>query len=192
MCAWAASLGLVVVYGRVTAYSSCITVFRMRRNCGGASATCRRFLQQHQCNVRSRYTFKQQREPQPPHSNRHCSSSTTMSQQPERSKKRKLKPSKPLLEQLPVAPSEHKPAGHKHHKRQQHQQQQPHQEQEPQQEAHADALSAGNSKFARALGSTDFHTREQGLQALSRWLTHRWVTGAANRGARLLSLRRHP
>lgn len=106
-----------------------------------------------------------------------------MSQQPERSKKRKLKPSKPLLEQLPSAPPEHKPAGHKHHKRQ-HQQQQP--QQEPQQEAHADALSAGNSKFARALGSTDFHTREQGLQALSRWLTHRWVTGAAKRGARLV------
>eukprot|EP00775_Hariotina_reticulata_P013453 gene13453-13579_t len=31
----------------------------------------------------------------------------------------------------------------------------------------------GNSKFARALGSTDYHTREQGLQALSRWLLHK-------------------
>lgn len=28
----------------------------------------------------------------------------------------------------------------------------------------------GNSKFARALGSTDYMTREKGLQALTRWL----------------------
>lgn len=92
-----------------------------------------------------------------------------MSQQPERSKKRKHKPSKPLLEQLPAAPAEPKPAGHQHKHKRQHQQPQQQQQQEP----HADALSAGNSKFARALGSTDFHTREQGLAALSRWLTHR-------------------
>lgn len=31
----------------------------------------------------------------------------------------------------------------------------------------------GNSKFARALGSTDYLTREKGLQALSRWLGSR-------------------
>jgi Nucleolar protein,Nop52 len=30
---------------------------------------------------------------------------------------------------------------------------------------------AGESKFARALGSSDFHTRERGLQALTNWLT---------------------
>lgn len=29
---------------------------------------------------------------------------------------------------------------------------------------------AGNSKFAKALGSTDYMTREKGLQALQRWL----------------------
>ena len=29
----------------------------------------------------------------------------------------------------------------------------------------------GNSKFARALGSVDNHTREKGLQALSIWLS---------------------
>lgn len=31
----------------------------------------------------------------------------------------------------------------------------------------------GNSKFARALGSVDYHTREKGLAALTRWLTRR-------------------
>uniref|UniRef100_A0A383VAX4 Uncharacterized protein n=1 Tax=Tetradesmus obliquus TaxID=3088 RepID=A0A383VAX4_TETOB len=31
----------------------------------------------------------------------------------------------------------------------------------------------GNSKFARALGSTDYATREKGLQALSRFLVHK-------------------
>lgn len=31
--------------------------------------------------------------------------------------------------------------------------------------------SGGNCKFARALGSVDWHTREQGLQALTLWLT---------------------
>jgi ribosomal RNA-processing protein 1 len=31
----------------------------------------------------------------------------------------------------------------------------------------------GNSKFARALGSTDYGTREKGLQALSRFLVHK-------------------
>jgi ribosomal RNA-processing protein 1 len=86
-----------------------------------------------------------------------------MSQQPgpdaaKRSKKRKFKQSKPLLEQLPAVPAE-PAAGKQGHNQQQ--QQQP------------DALSAGNSKFARALGSTDFQTREQGLQALSRFLTHK-------------------
>ena len=34
----------------------------------------------------------------------------------------------------------------------------------------ADADPEGDSKFARALGSGDFHTRDQGLQALIRWL----------------------
>ena len=29
----------------------------------------------------------------------------------------------------------------------------------------------GNSKFARALGSVDYHTREKGLQALTIWLS---------------------
>lgn len=33
--------------------------------------------------------------------------------------------------------------------------------------------SEGNSKFARALGSVDYHTREKGLAALTRWLTRR-------------------
>ncbi|GBF97378.1 hypothetical protein Rsub_11025 [Raphidocelis subcapitata] len=33
--------------------------------------------------------------------------------------------------------------------------------------------NAGNSKFARALGSTDFTTREKGLQALARWMALR-------------------
>jgi hypothetical protein len=90
-----------------------------------------------------------------------------------RSKKRKLKPSRPLLEQVPAAPAADSPASQQQHKhKRQHRQQQPEKEQQQQQ---ADALSAGNTKFARALGSTDFHTREQGLQALSRWLTHRWV-----------------
>lgn len=31
----------------------------------------------------------------------------------------------------------------------------------------------GNSKFARALASVDFHTRERGLQALTLWLSRR-------------------
>ncbi len=31
----------------------------------------------------------------------------------------------------------------------------------------------GNSKFARALGSTDYHTREAGLNALTLWLCSR-------------------
>lgn len=31
----------------------------------------------------------------------------------------------------------------------------------------------GNSRFARALGSTDYATREKGVQALSLWLTHK-------------------
>lgn len=77
-----------------------------------------------------------------------------------RSRKRKLKHSRLLLEQLPSAPPSS--GKQKQHKRQQ-----------PEQPEQQDALSAGNSKFARALGSTDFHTREQGLQALSRWLTHK-------------------
>ena len=33
--------------------------------------------------------------------------------------------------------------------------------------------SDGNSKFARALGSTDYVTREKGLQALTRFLTYK-------------------
>lgn len=33
------------------------------------------------------------------------------------------------------------------------------------------AAHAGNSKFARALGSVDYQTREKGLQALTRFLT---------------------
>lgn len=95
-----------------------------------------------------------------------------------RSKKRKLKPAKPILEQLPAAPVEApNQQQHKNSKRQHRRQQQEHQQQSPQQqspqEGHEDALSAGSSKFARALGSTDFHTREQGLQALSRLLTHK-------------------
>ncbi len=36
-----------------------------------------------------------------------------------------------------------------------------------------DASSAGDSKFARALGSVDAQTRNQGLQALAAWLGHR-------------------
>lgn len=31
----------------------------------------------------------------------------------------------------------------------------------------------GFSKFARALASTDYVTRDKGLQALTRWLTHK-------------------
>lgn len=31
----------------------------------------------------------------------------------------------------------------------------------------------GESKFARALGSHDFHTREEGLRALTTWLSRR-------------------
>jgi hypothetical protein len=85
-----------------------------------------------------------------------------------RNKKRKLKPARPLLEQVPAVPAEAPEQQHKHKK--------PHRQQQPPeqpQEQQPDALNAGNSKFARALGSTDFHTREQGLQALSRWLTHK-------------------
>lgn len=85
-----------------------------------------------------------------------------------RSKKRKMKRARPLLEQLPAVPAEAPEQQHKHKK--------PHRQQQPPeqpQEQQPDALNAGNSKFARALGSTDFHTREQGLQALSRWLTHK-------------------
>lgn len=81
-----------------------------------------------------------------------------------RGKKRKLKHIRPTLEQTPAVPSD---AAQQHRK---HKQQQQEQEQDP------DALNAGNSKFARALGSTDFHTRDQGLQALSRWLMHRQVS----------------
>ena len=33
-----------------------------------------------------------------------------------------------------------------------------------------EAADDGDSRFARALGSTDFHTRQAGLQALSKWL----------------------
>ena len=41
-------------------------------------------------------------------------------------------------------------------------------------EDHQGGASTG---FARALGSTDFHTRERGLQALTTWLTgHKNVT----------------
>lgn len=32
---------------------------------------------------------------------------------------------------------------------------------------------SGRNKFARVLGSTDYQTREKGLQALSRWLVHK-------------------
>lgn len=32
---------------------------------------------------------------------------------------------------------------------------------------------SGESKFARALGSVDYHTREGGLQALTTWLSRR-------------------
>lgn len=101
-----------------------------------------------------------------------------------RNKKRKLKQSRPLLEQLPAVPALEN-GQRKQHKNKRHQQQPQHQhgaaaeqqqEQQQQQAAQPDALSAGNSKFARALGSTDFHTREQGLQALSRWLLHRQST----------------
>ncbi len=35
----------------------------------------------------------------------------------------------------------------------------------------AEGEGGGNCKFARALGSVDWHTREQGLQALTIWLT---------------------
>ena len=34
-------------------------------------------------------------------------------------------------------------------------------------------VSQGNSSFARALGSSEFHTRERGLQALTLWLSRR-------------------
>ena len=49
-------------------------------------------------------------------------------------------------------------------------------EPQPQAQAQAQAppdqpsAAAGNSAFARALGSSDFHTREQGLTALAAWL----------------------
>ena len=33
----------------------------------------------------------------------------------------------------------------------------------------------GDSKFARALGSVDFHTREAGLRAMAAWLSRRGV-----------------
>ena len=36
----------------------------------------------------------------------------------------------------------------------------------------------GNCKFARALGSVDWHTREEGLQALTIWLTRTSPTEA--------------
>lgn len=39
--------------------------------------------------------------------------------------------------------------------------------------AAAVVAETGESKFARALGSTDFHTREKGLAALARWLASR-------------------
>jgi hypothetical protein len=87
-----------------------------------------------------------------------------------RSKKRKLKQSKPLLEQIPAVPVQPSDKPGQQHKQKRQHRQQPEQQQQEQQ---PDALSAGNTKFARALGSTDFHTREQGLQALSRWLTHK-------------------
>jgi ribosomal RNA-processing protein 1 len=38
--------------------------------------------------------------------------------------------------------------------------------------------SGANCKFARALGSVDWHTREQGLQALTLWLTRNQVAEA--------------
>ena len=38
------------------------------------------------------------------------------------------------------------------------------------------ADSGYNCKFARALGSVDWHTREQGLQALTIWLTRNEVS----------------
>ena len=40
-------------------------------------------------------------------------------------------------------------------------------------EVPADQDHPGNSKFARALGSTDYLTREKGVQALTRWLTRK-------------------
>jgi len=89
-----------------------------------------------------------------------------------RSKKRKLKQVKPILEQLPAVPADAQQQQHKHKHKRQHRQPDK-QEPQQQQEQQPDALGSGNSKFARALGSTDFHTREQGLQALSRWLTHK-------------------
>jgi hypothetical protein len=36
-----------------------------------------------------------------------------------------------------------------------------------------DGLDLANSKFARALGSVDYHTRERGVQALTRFLQHK-------------------
>jgi ribosomal RNA-processing protein 1 len=43
----------------------------------------------------------------------------------------------------------------------------------PAEAAPAVVAQTGESKFARALGSTDFHTREKGLAALTRWLAAR-------------------
>jgi Nucleolar protein,Nop52 len=43
-----------------------------------------------------------------------------------------------------------------------------------------ESLDDGDSKFARALGSGDFHTRDQGLQALSRWLQSQPSVDAAS------------
>jgi hypothetical protein len=85
-----------------------------------------------------------------------------------RGKKRKQRQAKPLLEQLPAvaAPAAAAAAGGQQQSpASSQQQQQPHQQ--------AASLGTGNSKFARALGSTDYRTRQQGLQALSRWLLHR-------------------
>ena len=40
----------------------------------------------------------------------------------------------------------------------------------------AAADNSANCKFARALGSVDWHTREQGLQALTTWLSRNNVS----------------
>jgi len=39
--------------------------------------------------------------------------------------------------------------------------------------ATTEADVTGKSKFVRALGSTDYQTREKGLQALTRWMVHK-------------------
>lgn len=98
-----------------------------------------------------------------------------MSQQQEaakqRVKKRKQRQAKPVLEQIPAVPAVAASQEQQHQQRRQPQQQQQFQQQQSQ--PPQDGLGSGNSKFARALGSTDYNTREQGLAALSRWLTSR-------------------